>query len=94
MAVKGWKVPDLAKAMGREPGTVDRWANGKSVPNIFQVQPLAAALGVKPELIFDPPRVPDYPLSEYLVREAAAAGVEEGLRRPRRPRRRRASGDA
>lgn len=91
MAAKDWKVPDLARALGRDPGTVDRWANGRSVPNIFHVRAIANALGVKPELIYDPPPVPDYPLSDYLVREAGAAAVEEGIHQARR---RRAGGDA
>lgn len=91
MAAKDWKVPDLARALGRDPGTVDRWANGKSVPNLFMVKAIADALDVKPEFIYNPPPVPDYPLSEYLVQREAAIAVEEGTARARR---RRASGDA
>lgn len=86
MEAKGWKAPDLAKAIGRDASTIDRWANGKSIPNLFTVKPVADALGVKPELLFDPPPVPDYPLSEYLVRQAAAEGVEQGIRQSRRRR--------
>lgn len=91
LAAKGWKPPDLARELNRDPSTINRWVNGESVPNLFMVKALATALGVKPELLYDPPPVPDYPLSEYLVREAASAGVEQGLRQGRR---RRASGDA
>lgn len=92
MAAKDWKVPDLARAMGRDPGTVDRWANGKSVPNLFHVKRLAEALGVRPEFLYDPPPVPDYPLSEYLVQQATQLGVAEGIDADRRRRRR--AGDA
>ena len=87
MAAKDWKVPDLARALGRDPGTVDRWANGRAVPNLFHVKAIAEALGVRPELLYDPPPVPDYPLSEYLVQQEAAVGVSEGLQRARRQRR-------
>jgi transcriptional regulator with XRE-family HTH domain len=92
MTAKDWKVPDLARALGRDPGTVDRWANGKAVPNLFHVKAIAEALGVRPELLYDPPPVPAYPLSDYLVQHEAAEGVQEGLERARR--RRRVSGDA
>jgi transcriptional regulator with XRE-family HTH domain len=92
MAVKGWKAPDLARALGRDPSTVNRWVNGESVPNLFMVKQIAEALDVRPELVYDPPPVPDYPLSEYLVRREGALSVAEGAARARRPRR--ASGDA
>jgi transcriptional regulator with XRE-family HTH domain len=91
MAAKGWKPPDLARAIGRDPSTTLRWAEGKTVPSMFMIKPLADALGVKPEFLYDPPPVPEYPLSEYLVRQAAAEGVEEGITRARQ-RRRRAGG--
>lgn len=86
LAQKGWKPPDLARSLGLHPTAVLRWVKGESVPNLLIVKRLADALGVRPEFLYDPPPVPDYPLSEYLVREATAAGVEEGVRR-RRPRR-------
>jgi len=41
-------------------------------------KPLAKALGVAPEFLLDPPAVPDYRPSEYLVRQARAEGLEEG----------------
>lgn len=85
MAAKGWKAPDLAKVLKRDPSTVARWATGESVPNLLMTKQLAAALDVRPEFLFDPPPVPDYPLSEFLVRRETAAGVEEGIaRQPRR----------
>lgn len=91
MTAKGWKPPDLARELRRDPSTVNRWVNGESVPNLLMTKALAAALEVKPEFLFDPPPVPDYPLSEYLIREAGVAAVAEGTQRARR---RRASGDA
>lgn len=93
MTAKGWKAPDLARAIGRDPSTTARWADGDTVPSLLMIGPLAQALNVKPEFLFNPPPVPDYPLSEYLVREATEAGVEEGIERSRR-RPRRASGEA
>lgn len=84
MARKGWKAPDLAKAVKRDASTVTRWVNGETVPNLLMVKSLADALGVRPDFLFDPPPVPDYPLDAYLVDaldEAVASGVEEGRRR-------------
>lgn len=92
MTAKGWKAPDLARAIKRDASTVDRWANGETAPNVFMVKTIAEALGVKPELIYDPPPVPDYPLSEYLVRQETEQAVSEGASRARRQRR--AAGDA
>jgi len=86
MLAKDWKAPDLAKAIGRDASTISRWANGESVPNLLMTKALAEALEVRPEFLFDPPPVPDYPLSEYLVRRATEAGVEEGTARARRRR--------
>ncbi len=91
MAAKGWKPPDLAKALGMHPTAVGRWVKGETLPNILTVKPLAKALSVRPEFLYDPPPIPDYPLSEYLVREASATGTEEGIAAAR-PRRRRAGG--
>lgn len=92
MAQKDWKPPDLARAIKRDPSTVTRWANGESVPNMLMTKQLALALDVRPEFLFDPPPVPDYPLSEYLVRDAGVSAVAEGVQRSRRQRR--AAGDA
>ena len=89
LSVKGWKPPDLARAMKRDPSTTARWADGSSVPSLLVLKELAAALSVRPEFLYDPPPIPEYPLSEYLVREATAAGMEEGIAAAR-PRRRRA----
>jgi len=86
MTVKGWKAPDLAKAIKRDASTVTRWAKGDSVPSLFLVKPIAAALEVEPRFLFDPPPVPDYPLSEYLVRQTANEAIEEGVSRARRRR--------
>lgn len=82
MGRKGWKTPDLARAVGRDTSTVGRWVDEKSVPNLLMLKTLASALDVRPEFLFDPPPVPEYPLAEYLV-DAAVSGVEEGQRRAR-----------
>lgn len=86
MARKGWKAPDLARAIGRDASTVSRWAAGQSVPNMLMTKVLARALEVRPEFLFDPPALPDYPISEYLVREAAVEAIDEGVQRVRRRR--------
>lgn len=84
--------PKLAALLGVAPKTVNRWINEEAVPSALSIRPLANALGVSPMLFVDPPPVPAYPLSEYLVRQATVAGLEEGLNP--RPRRRRAAGGA
>jgi hypothetical protein len=58
---------------------------------MLMVKALAKALSVRPEFLYDPPPIPDYPLSEYLVREASAVGTEEGIAAAG-PRRRRSGG--
>lgn len=106
MARKGWKAPDLAKALGRDASTVTGWAAGGTLPNLLMVRPLADALEVRPEFLFDPPAVPEYPLDQYLL-DAADSGAEEGHRRattrrpaeapdtpPRRPERSARAGSA
>lgn len=80
MARKGWKPPDLARAIKRDASTVARWANAETAPGIFMLKALSEALGVRPEFLFDPPPVPAYPLDDYLV-AAADSGAEEGRRR-------------
>lgn len=86
MSQKGWKGPDLARAIHRDASTVNRWVEEKSLPNIMVTKDLAEALEVRPEFLFDPPPVPDYPLSQYLVERAAAPAVAEGARRARQRR--------
>lgn len=74
---------DIADAMDphRSKETVARWARGETVPSALDVGPLAAALGVRPELLVSPPEIPSYPLGDYLVDAAVASGVDEGRRR-------------
>lgn len=57
----------LAHMIGRDPSTVRRWAYGETTPNISALKELADALRVKPELFYDPPALPDYPIDEYLL---------------------------
>ena len=78
--------PKLAAKIDVAAKTVNRWVNGETLPNVMMVKPLAEALGVRPELVYDPPQRPDYPLSEYLLRTELETAVAEGLRRSRRPR--------
>jgi transcriptional regulator with XRE-family HTH domain len=70
----------------RSKETISRWARGETIPSALDVEPLARALGVKPELLVSPPELPAYPLAEYLVADAVAAGAAEGRERARRPR--------
>lgn len=81
--------PKLAAKLGVAPKTVNRWVNGEAVPSALSIRPLADALGVSPMLFVDPPPVPEYPLAEYLVRQATSEGVEEGIQRARGPRQQR-----
>lgn len=83
MRRKGMSARALARAMGKDPATVNRWAKGQAAPSILVARDLADALGVRVELLIDPPAIPEYPLSEYLLREAAESGIDEGLRRDR-----------
>lgn len=78
---------DVADAMDpkRSKETVSRWARGETVPSALDVGPLARALGVRPDLFVDPPELPVYPLADYLVDQAVAAGVAEGRKRSRQP---------
>lgn len=79
---------DVAEAIQpkRSKETIARWARGETVPSALDVGPLARALGVKPDLLIDPPAMPVYPLSEYLVADALVAAFDEGAERARRPR--------
>lgn len=78
--------PKLAAKIDVAAKTVNRWVNGETLPNVMMVKPLAEALGVRPELVYDPPERPDYPLSEYLLQTELQSAVAEGLKRARRPR--------
>lgn len=77
--------PAVAQAIGRSPETIRRWMNAENVPSALDVGPLAAALGVDPSYLVDPPPVPEYPLDEYLVTRTTEEGVQRGLARSRRP---------
>src|SRR5690349_10149216 len=66
---------ELARRMGRDATTVNRWVTGKSVPNALVIRPLADALGVKVEYLVDPPPVPEYPLEAYLVSSETPADL-------------------
>lgn len=76
----------LAPLVGVSERTLKRWTTGESIPDVLKLVPLSQHLGVNAMLFVDPPEVPEYPLSEYLVRRAGAEGVSEGLTRARRDR--------
>ncbi len=76
----------LAPLVGVSDRTVKRWTTGDAIPDALKLVPLAQHLGVNAMLFVDPPEVPSYPLSEYLVERTAREGVAEGLRRSRRAR--------
>lgn len=82
---RGLTPPQLAQAVGRGRGTVNDWESGKSSPSLLDLGPLCVALGVDPRLFADLPEEPPSPVDEYLV-DVARQGVEEGLRRAKRPR--------
>src|SRR5688572_7618888 len=62
MRASGLTPPKLAAKLDVAAKTVNRWVNAESLPNVMMVLPLAEALGVRPELIFNPPERPTYPL--------------------------------
>jgi transcriptional regulator with XRE-family HTH domain len=92
-AMAGRTAQDVADAMDpkRSKETIARWARGETVPSALDVGPLAAALGVRAELLINPPEVPRYPLADYLL-EAADSGAGEGHRRATTHREREAPG--
>ena len=61
----------------RSKETVARWARGETVPSALDVAPLADALGVRVEFLVRPPELPSYPLSEYLVTDAAVEAAAD-----------------
>lgn len=74
--------PKVAEKIGVSRSTVTAWAAGRQVPSLIYLGPLAEALGVDPRLFADLPAIPPSAAAQYLV-DAAASGVEEGLRRAR-----------
>lgn len=86
MQKKRLSAPEVAARIGRSTITVGRWVRGETAPSLLDVGPLANALGVRPEYLFDPPEIPEYPIEQYLVEDAVLGGVEEGERRADRRR--------
>jgi transcriptional regulator with XRE-family HTH domain len=82
---RGMTPPQLAEAVGRGRGTVNDWEAGKSAPSLLDLGPLCAALKVDPRLFADLPEEPASPVDDYLI-QVASEGVQEGLRRAKRPR--------
>lgn len=74
----------LAKEMGIDARKIAGWLSGKRLPNLYESQALAAALGVDEDLFRNPPEVPvppPYPLEQYLL-GAADQGGSQGQSRP------------
>lgn len=80
----------LAKALEIDPRKVTGWLKGRTLPNLYESQALAAALQVNEDLFRDPPEVPPpppepyYPLERYLL-GAVDRGARRGLARRIRP---------
>src|SRR4051812_35570627 len=72
MDARGLTLKDVARMMDRPYVTIGRWARGQTVPSALEILPLANVLGVRPELLIDPPPIPEpvvYPLADYLLQE-------------------------
>lgn len=86
IAKRGVSRRSLAATVGVDARTLAKWERGESLPNLYESQRLALALGVDERLFKNPPEVPPpppepyYPLDEYLL-EAGRAGADEGHRR-------------
>lgn len=81
MAAREMEDDDLARLINKSATTVGRWRRGDTIPNALEIGPLADALRVDPSLLLDPPPKPTYPILDYLVGKAVAAGLELGIRR-------------
>lgn len=75
--------PKVAEVVGVSRSTVTAWAAGRQVPSLIYLGPLAAALRVDPRLFADLPEIPPSGAAEYLVADAVASGLDEGIRRDR-----------
>lgn len=82
--------PRVAEKIGVSRSTVAAWAAGRQVPSMIYLGPLADALGVDAQLFADLPDIPPSGAAQYL-HETAESGVDEGIRRARQPRVRRAA---
>ena len=67
MTERGISGPKLATQLGKSPNTIHRWTTGETVMSALDVKPVAIALGVTYDLFIDPPKVPVYPIKDYLV---------------------------
>jgi transcriptional regulator with XRE-family HTH domain len=86
MAVQNMSGRRLAQALNVDPRKIARWLKEKDLPDLFEAQALAGALGVKEELFRNPPDPPPpppkpyYPIEDYLL-GAVDRGVRRGSRR-------------
>lgn len=91
METRGISARQLSKRLEVDPRRVAGWQGEKALPNLYESQAIAAALGVDEELFRNPPEVPPpppepyYPLEKYLL-EAGQSGAAEGHRRASTPR--------
>jgi transcriptional regulator with XRE-family HTH domain len=80
MAAQDLDDKGLGRLIGKSPKTVERYRRGLTAPSALELPRLAAALGVTPAFLADPPEIPTYPLAQYLVDEEAVERVlREGL---------------
>ena len=78
MEINGWKAPQLAALIHRDPNTVRRWLERTTEPRPDDLIALAAVFGLEARRLLEPPPPPEYPLdSEFFE------GAQEGLRSAR-----------
>ena len=86
MSLRGTSARALAQKLGIDPRRIAAWLGEKGLPNLYESQALADALGVDEDLFKNPPEVPPlppepyYPLEKYVL-EARRSGEQEGHRR-------------
>jgi transcriptional regulator with XRE-family HTH domain len=61
--------PKVGAKIGRSAETVRRWADGRNVPSVLDVGPLADALGVSVDYLVNPLPVPEYAIDDYLIED-------------------------
>jgi transcriptional regulator with XRE-family HTH domain len=84
---KGWSQTKLGQKLGVTRATIAKYEIGDSEPGSYLIAKLHQHLGIKLSSFADPPpksQTIEEPLSEYLVDDESAAGVEEAVRGPDR----------
>lgn len=91
MRERGASSRAVAKKLEVDPRRIATWLEGKSLPNLYESQALAAALKVDETLFRDPPEVPPpppepyYPIERYLLESGAAEGRHRATKRLEQP---------